>query len=155
MKMGTIELVILVVIVGFALAVGVKIGWDEHGQRLTRELNDLNHYRQTYLREQGLTALYTPPEGAPGVEGNYFYYNLLSIDGGKQWIALERGTGRFLGLADDLYPGLMDRIRASRESARRAIAGQPLILGNPDDHKLLEGMGFTIVEKRAAETALP
>lgn len=70
------------------------------------------------LQHSGGGCLYFPPDWDKEKDGEHFNYHLKSWDGGKTWYAVEYDEDcvdglwglKILGLAEELYPGLIDHI---------------------------------------------
>ena len=96
----------------------------------------LGYYKRTYLIKQG---------GGPWELG---HTDLRSFDGGKIWYAVKNTDDgvEILGLADDIYPGLLQEIEGFARLVAYArehgpIGSRPI---TAEDVSVLTGAGFTV-----------
>jgi len=115
--------------------------------QLQRYSRELSYYQSTYLHKQGWTKLY-PGSGADGLG-----YDLRSFDRGQTWYAIDtnqRDRVVILGLAEDVYPGLLQQEAGLAALIEYAKKHGPINLTGEDAAQqlnLLRDSGFT-VEKR-------
>lgn len=135
MSIASLALLILVAVVAFYA--GYKLKEDQ-----TRNaVRGYEHYRKTCLRKQG-----------SGL--GYGSYNLESYDGGKSWWAVkydDQGKMEIQGLADQVFPGLLQHIEGMDRLCEYARSNGPLTLSGPQaaaQQALLEGAGFTVEQPK-------
>jgi hypothetical protein len=99
--------------------------------RQTQE--DLQYYRDTFLSRQGYLV-------------GYETYHLMSFDGGRNWYAAERKCGhvKILGEAEEIYPGLMEKLIGIKRLVDLVDRFGPLNIGDPEHHQILEEAGFEL-----------
>ncbi|MFH1597773.1 MAG: hypothetical protein ABIB97_01695 [Patescibacteria group bacterium] len=94
----------------------------------------LQWYQGHYRREQGCSPMH-------GV----LWYEFLSIDGGRNWVAVDH-DGSILGEVEDVYPGFRAKLAGLRSLADHvekhgAIGSQEM---TPEDAAHLAAAGFTV-----------
>ena len=134
----------------FALAVAAVVaslmggffwGFSHHQGKVASDMEDLAYYRNTYLWKSGGTTMVK----------NAYSYKLHSLDGGKNWYAIERtddGRVVILGTAEEVFPGLLAHL-SGMEALSDYVSKHGTITLSGDrfegDRSVLEGAGFTIV----------
>lgn len=109
----------------------------------------LNYYNKTILKKQGSTSTY----GGGQLGKDFINYNLQSWDGGKNWYACEYDSEwgiKILGLAEDIYPGLLKHLEAWDELTDYVIKNGPIGSNgiSKKDIKILTNAGFEISKKK-------
>jgi hypothetical protein len=123
------------VLAAILLSAGVLTAFLAVKNTVAAQRKQLEYTQQTYLRMQGYTQLWHSPAHPDGVNDH-----LVSVDAGKHWIALDE-SGRALGDAEIVYPGLLEQRRALDALVGRE---QPMQLERAADRELLEQVGFTV-----------
>ena len=104
------------------------------------------------LRHSGGGVLYHPPNWDREKDGDACNYDLRSWDGGKVWYAGEYdkdcGDGQWglkiIGLANELYPGLLEHIVAWDNIVKYVENNGPIGAEDPAGIEALEAVGFTV-----------
>ena len=124
---------IIIIILGFVI---VTQALDIHYLE-----EDVAHYRSQYIYTSGGNA-------------DYPSYQLASFDGGKNWYAIEFYADDWgvhvLGSAEEVYPGLLERIEALDALFAYVEEHGALTLTGEDADKqreILENLGFTVESK--------
>lgn len=102
---NTISIIILTVtLIIVALTSIIAIRSLKEKLRRAERINEW--YSDKYLRKAGYTALWSGSDG--------LHYDLRSFDGGKTWYAVDYNFDKvvILGLAEEVYPGLMESMEA-------------------------------------------
>jgi len=125
-----VVLVLVVVAIIFFLA-----GRQSYKNSVARELE---WYETMYLEKSGATT--SVPNANP--------YRLLSIDGGKTWLAIDEKRN-ILGLAEKVYPGLLAHLKGmdpliAYVEKHGPIGYHPI---TNEEIKLLEDAGFEVKTK--------
>jgi hypothetical protein len=100
---------------------------------------EFEYYRNQYQYKCGATSLIG---GKNGIS-----YRLLSIDGGKSWLALDNDTHRVLGYVEDIYPGLIEHLQGMEALTDYVRKNGLITLGEPGGIELLEQAGFMVKAK--------
>lgn len=82
-----------------------------------------------------------------GSAGKVLNYNLVSLDAGSTWMAVEPasdGGRRVLGTAEQIYPGLLAHLEGMDALTSQVRSSGPLDLASPQAKVLLERAGFTV-----------
>ena len=107
----------------------------DKNKQLTR---NLKYYESTYLSLAGFASGW----------GNY---NLVSLDGGKSWYAIEKKAGitEMLGPAERVFPGLLDHIKGMGDMANYVMKYGPISISDMGDYQrsLLGNAGITVENK--------
>jgi len=137
---------IIILIVGMVLYTYVKPKMDEYKQ--------LKYYQERvekkYLKYQGSTCLYHPPNWDKKKDGDYFNYDLRSWDGGKNWYAVELDDDwglKILGEAEVLYPNFLKHIQGMNALTNYVKEHGAIDGTDPEGIKALENAGFTVTKK--------
>ncbi|MBI3075075.1 MAG: hypothetical protein HYY92_02615 [Parcubacteria group bacterium] len=113
----------------------------EKAQASALKASNLDYYEKTMLREQGWSQ----------EVGNY---DLRSFDGGKRWYAVEsdeKGGMIIRGVAEDIFPGLLGRLRGMEALSAYVKENGPLTFSGPRatvDRALIEAAGFSVAEEK-------
>jgi hypothetical protein len=104
--------------------------------RRKRQREELDWYHQTYRTQTGF------------YEG-FGSYQLQTLDGGRNWYALERDGDqvKVLGPVEEIHPGLMRRLEAMDQLLELYKESGPLDLSRPEHREVLEAVGFEIKTK--------
>lgn len=148
--MNPVQILILAVI---AAGVGGAVGWFLKGRDVRFDLRALAEFKKNILRRSGCTTL------VPGVTD----YTIESYDGGKTWYAVrdttleikERPDGshyrefklEIVGLADDVYPGLVAHLAGMDDLLKHVRQHGPIIISDSTtlgDVNALAGAGFRL-----------
>jgi hypothetical protein len=125
------------------LAVAILGGYlVNHNREFRRYKNDSDYLATTFFRKTGATALWKPSKGMVS-------YDLRSFDGGKHWYAIDPKEDGvvILGLAEEVYPGLLAHLANMDALTSRVESKGPLNLNNPNDVQLLQKIGFTVTNR--------
>ena len=132
--------IFLMVVAVIALIALSPIGAEYFQEKIrtsTQNASNLAYYKTTMLREQGWSQ----------EVGNY---DLRSFDGGKRWYAVEhdKNDGMIIrGVAEDIFPGLLGRIRGMEALTTYAAQNGPITLSGERaafDRAALEAAGFSV-----------
>lgn len=135
--------ILLGVAVLVVIAVLFAMGWSYFQERSFSKARDarlLKYYKETYLSKQGWKM-------------GFGDYKLHSFDGGKRWYAVELGEDDAViikGLADEVFPGLLDRIDGLDALMAYVKKSGPLTFSGErakTDQAILEAAGFAVAEK--------
>ena len=111
--------------------------------------------RQLQLCEVRLKHFEDTCRSVQGTDPRYGTYAIATIDGGKNWYAIEtaqNGGIKILSPADEKYPGLVKEREAMDELVRRANSHHPADPTTPEGRKLLEDAGISVtLEKKSPE----
>lgn len=135
------------IVIGTLAAVGLfcAVGWIDSTRTLARS-EARNAETVSKLRfKSGGTVLWG------GSAGKVLNYNLVSLDAGATWVAVEPiadGGRRVLGTAEQIYPGLLAHIEGIDALTRQVGSSGPLDLASPHSKALLERAGFTVAERQ-------
>lgn len=117
--------------------VSFTAGTSYQKHRSVHDLQDLAYYRQTNLFQSGWSQ---------GVGS----YQLYSLNGGKNWWAVEQtedGQVEIIGSAEEVFPGLLKRLRAWDDLEEYARENGPLTLSGDRaaiEQIVLEATGSTV-----------
>ena len=115
-----------------------------HFNEFKRLKSDKEYQDTTYLYKKGSTRTFGPN----GFDNPIINYNLRSWDAGKNWYVIDYNydTGEFkvVGLADTIYPGLVEHLESWDRMSEYATKNGPIKLDDPEGLKLLKDAGFTI-----------
>ena len=138
--MAFISILLVAVVFYFVGAMPLKQEIKRMNERQA-EMNKVN------LRKQGGTSLYSPP----GWNEKYFNYDLRSWNAGKDWYAVEydkdldcgRWGLKILGDANELYPGLLEHLKAWDDLTCHVANNGPVDGSDSSGISLLKKIGFT------------
>lgn len=113
---------------------------DKHIRRVKSMQRELDHYHNTYKIRQGATSLWA------GSKGEMLNYYLESFDGGLNWYVMRQdGNNRYVqGNVENVYPGLLKHLNAMDALTQRVESRGPLNLGDSQDVKFLQNVGFQV-----------
>ena len=129
-----------------ALLIGFAGGTYVQERNFKQERETLAWYSKQFLQKQGGGDLF-------GVKS----YDLRSIDGGRNWFAVERTNDegiKVLGPVEKIYPGLMGKIYGLNALTDYAKKNGPVTFSDERksvEKKLLEAAGFTVVEDKGGK----
>jgi len=106
------------------------------------------------LSHNGGGCLYFPPDWDKEKDGESFNYNLKSWDGGKVWYAVEYDEDcvdglwglKILGLAEELYPGLIDHIEGWDNLVEYVSEHGPISINDTTGLNALKKAGFDVIK---------
>ena len=106
------------------------------------------------LSHSGGGCLYFPPDWDKEKNGESFNYHLKSWDGGKVWYAVEYDKDcvdglwglKILGLAEELYPGLIDHIEGWDNLVEYVSEHGPISIDDTTGLNALKKAGFDIIK---------
>jgi len=106
------------------------------GKNIKTKLKSLEWYEKNIQTKQGSTSF--------NEIGNY---KLVSVDGGENYIAIEPGTGRVLGDAEKVYPGLIKQLESMNALIEHVEKNGPINLSDPKEVSFLTKAGFKVETK--------
>jgi hypothetical protein len=118
------------------MLIGMAAGWFFVYEYYASDLKDLSYYQKTYLKQSGYSDGF----------GNY---TLRSLDGGKNWYAVDEEVGnvRIKGPAKQVYPGLLEHLAAIDKLIKYAEKNGPITFTGERaarDRQMLEKAGFEL-----------
>jgi hypothetical protein len=116
------------------LGVVVTASLQDRENRIRREREDLNYYRQTYLTRSGWA-------------DKFGSYQLLSVDGGKSWYSVKERDNKSKELTS-ADPALLAHLDAWARITKIINTKGPLDPTKPEDVALLQTAGFTITKSQ-------
>lgn len=132
-------LILMVFAIGFA--VGLRFGETKEIRKTAVDMQQLKYYEKNYLNKGGWMS-----EDI----GGYGAYNLVSLDGGKNWYALDGKKIKdnkmvIVGSADKVYPHLLERLNAWDELERMAKSKEKNV---KKKIKMLKKAGFEVIKTK-------
>ena len=133
------EKIFLVVAILVAIALSAVGGSYFQKRSFSRDARSLAYYQSTILRKQGWMI-------------GFGQYELLSLDGGEQWYAVENGASGAViirGTADEVFPGLLSQLYGLNTLVDYVKKNGPITLWGEramTDLVILESAGFTVTK---------
>ena len=140
--------------IGFLVFCVVILGFTTYMTRIKPHMDEFNRMKRnkaycdtTELVMQGGTTTF----GGKGLNNPWLNYRLQSWDAGKNWYAVDYNYDthefKILGVADTVYPGLLNHLKAWDKMTEYAQKHGPIKLDDTTGVKVMEDAGFTITKK--------
>lgn len=115
---------------------GLGLGYLIHKRSVADEMkfnaDRLDWFRKNFFIEKGST-----------IFNHIGNYELVSVNGGKNWIALS-DSGVALGDAETVHPGLLSHIEGFKALVKHAKEKGPIDLSDPEGIEVLTRAGFEV-----------
>lgn len=128
---------VIALFAGILLGLGIVATTAGYINQSIRNYNNdqrlLKHYHEKYLFKSGW-------------DKKHGSYQLASLDGGKNWYAIDaqQGEVKILEAADTVFPGIIQELNAQDQLIDHVHKHGPLNLRNPKDLELLTSAGFSV-----------
>jgi len=118
----------------------LAVGWALACWYYASDWNDLAYYQKNFLRQSGYS-------------DRFGTYNIRSLDGGKNWYAVDEEVGniRIKGPVRQVFPGLLEHLEAIDKLIKYAEKNGPITFAGQRaarDRQVLERAGFELKNKK-------